>query len=255
MDKTENRVILNANSISKSYGAHDVLKDISLEVHAGEVIALIGPSGAGKSTFLRCLNYLERPTSGGLTLDGEQVFRNPLNPSKQELVQLRRRLGMVFQSFNLFPHLSVLQNIVLAQTLNGKRSKQEAEEYAMKLLTQVGLPDKASAKPSQCSGGQQQRIAIARALALDPEIMLFDEPTSALDPEIADEVLKVMRDLAETGMTMIVVTHEMRFAERVADRVLLLDGGRILEEGTPEQVFTNPTQERTKTFLQAVLNR
>nr|WP_309298595.1 amino acid ABC transporter ATP-binding protein [Arthrobacter mangrovi] len=252
---TENRVLLNANSISKSYGANDVLKGISLEVHAGEVIALIGPSGAGKSTFLRCLNYLERPTSGGLTLDGEQVFKNPLNPSKHELVQLRRRVGMVFQSFNLFPHLSVLQNIVLAQTLNGKRSKQEAEEYAMKLLAQVGLPDKASAKPSQCSGGQQQRIAIARALALDPEIMLFDEPTSALDPEIADEVLKVMRDLAETGMTMIVVTHEMRFAERVADRVLLLDRGRILEEGSPEQVFTNPTQERTKTFLQAVLNR
>ncbi|GLB67165.1 amino acid ABC transporter ATP-binding protein [Arthrobacter mangrovi] len=255
MDMTENRVLLNANSISKSYGANDVLKGISLEVHAGEVIALIGPSGAGKSTFLRCLNYLERPTSGGLTLDGEQVFKNPLNPSKHELVQLRRRVGMVFQSFNLFPHLSVLQNIVLAQTLNGKRSKQEAEEYAMKLLAQVGLPDKASAKPSQCSGGQQQRIAIARALALDPEIMLFDEPTSALDPEIADEVLKVMRDLAETGMTMIVVTHEMRFAERVADRVLLLDRGRILEEGSPEQVFTNPTQERTKTFLQAVLNR
>jgi polar amino acid transport system ATP-binding protein len=255
MDKTENRVILNANSISKSYGANEVLKGISLEVQAGEVIALIGPSGAGKSTFLRCLNYLERPTSGGLTLDGEQVFNNPLNPSKHELVHLRRRVGMVFQSFNLFPHLSVLQNIVLAQTLNGKRSKKEAEECAMKLLKQVGLPDKASAKPSQCSGGQQQRIAIARALALDPEIMLFDEPTSALDPEIADEVLTVMRDLAEIGMTMIVVTHEMRFAERVADRVLLLDRGSILEEGTPQHVFTNPTHERTKTFLQAVLDR
>lgn len=255
MEKVTNRVILNAEAITKSYGGNDVLKGISLEVYAGEVIALIGPSGAGKSTFLRCLNYLEEPTSGGLTIDGEEVFVDPLNPTKEELVQLRRRVGMVFQSFNLFPHLSVLQNIVLAQTLNGKRSKKEAEEYAMKLLAQVGLPDKASAKPSECSGGQQQRIAIARALALDPEVMLFDEPTSALDPEIADEVLKVMRDLAEAGMTMIVVTHEMKFAERVADRVLLLDGGVILEEGPPSQLFTNPTQERTKSFLQAVLNR
>ena len=255
MDQTSNRVILQADSIAKSYGGHDVLKGISLDVHQGEVIALIGPSGAGKSTFLRCLNYLEQPSSGGLRLDGESVFADPLRPSKDELVALRRRVGMVFQSFNLFPHLSVLKNIILAQKLNGQRSSAEAEEYALKLLGRVGLPDKGGAKPSQCSGGQQQRIAIARALALDPEVMLFDEPTSALDPEIADEVLKVMRDLAEGGMTMIVVTHEMKFAERVADRVLLLDQGRILEEGPPEQLFTNPTQERTKTFLQAVLNR
>src|SRR5919205_1440298 len=255
MDKSGNRVILKADSISKSYGGHDVLKGISLDVHAGEVIALIGPSGAGKSTFLRCLNYLERPTSGNLMLEGEPVFADPLKPSKNELISLRRHVGMVFQSFNLFPHLTVLKNIVLAQKLNGQRSTAEAEEYAHKLLGQVGLPDKGPFKPSQCSGGQQQRIAIARALALDPAVMLFDEPTSALDPEIADEVLKVMRDLALAGMTMIVVTHEMKFAERVADRVLLLDQGRILEEGTPEQLFTNPTHERSKSFLQSVLNR
>lgn len=254
-DKSQNRVILQAEAITKSYGGNDVLKGLSLDVHQGEVIALIGPSGAGKSTFLRCLNYLERPTSGSLRLDGQSVFANPLKPTNDELVSLRRRVGMVFQSFNLFPHISVMKNIVLAQTLNGMRKRAEAERVAQKLLEQVGLPDKGSAKPSQCSGGQQQRIAIARALALDPEVMLFDEPTSALDPEIADEVLKVMRDLAEGGMTMIVVTHEMKFAERVADRVLLLDHGRILEEGTPEQVFRNPTQERTKTFLQAVLDR
>ncbi|RGE23686.1 amino acid ABC transporter ATP-binding protein [Leucobacter sp. wl10] len=255
MDTSSNRIILQADTITKSYGGDDVLKGVSLDVHQGEVIALIGPSGAGKSTFLRCLNYLERPTSGGLRLEGQEVFADPLKPGKDELVALRRRVGMVFQSFNLFPHLSVLKNIVLAQRLNGRRSTAEAEEYALRLLGQVGLPDKGAAKPSQCSGGQQQRIAIARALALDPEVMLFDEPTSALDPEIADEVLKVMRELAEGGMTMIVVTHEMKFAERVADRVLLLDQGRILEEGTPQQLFKNPTQERTKTFLQAVLNR
>jgi len=255
MDKSDNRVILRADSISKSYGGHEVLKGISLDVHAGEVIALIGPSGAGKSTFLRCLNYLERPSGGSLTLEGESVFADPLKPSKNELVSLRRHVGMVFQSFNLFPHLSVLKNIVLAQKLNGQRSTAEAEEYALKLLTQVGLPDKGSARPSECSGGQQQRIAIARALALDPAVMLFDEPTSALDPEIADEVLTVMRDLAVAGMTMIVVTHEMKFAERVADRVLLLDQGSILEEGTPEQLFTNPTHERSKSFLRSVLNR
>lgn len=255
MDQPRDDILLQAKSISKSYKENDVLKDISLNVKSGEVIALIGPSGAGKSTFLRCLNYLERPNSGTLSLGGAPVFTDPLNPSNQELVALRRRVGMVFQSFNLFPHLTVLKNIALAQVLNGKRSSTEATDHALELLKQVGLPDKGHAKPAECSGGQQQRIAIARALALDPEIMLFDEPTSALDPEIADGVLKVMRDLAEAGMTMIVVTHEMRFAERVADRVLLLDQGRILEEGPPKRLFSNPTQERTKTFLQAVLNR
>jgi polar amino acid transport system ATP-binding protein len=183
------------------------------------------------------------------------MFRDPLNPSKQELIDLRRRVGMVFQSFNLFPHLSVLKNIVLAQKLNGKRDLKDAERIAHELLEKVGLPDKANAKPSECSGGQQQRIAIARALALDPEVMLFDEPTSALDPEIADGVLRVMRDLADSGMTMLVVTHEMRFAEKVADRVMLLDGGVILEEGRPSELFKNPQKDRTKSFLQAVLHR
>jgi polar amino acid transport system ATP-binding protein len=248
-------VLLRADAITKTYGENEVLKGISVDVRPGEVIALIGPSGAGKSTFLRCLNYLERPTGGQLELGGTPMFRDPLNPSKQELIDLRRRVGMVFQSFNLFPHLSVLKNIVLAQKLNGKRDLKDAERIAHELLEKVGLPDKANAKPSECSGGQQQRIAIDRALALDPEVMLFDEPTSALDPEIADGVLRVMRDLADSGMTMLVVTHEMRFAEKVADRVMLLDGGVILEEGRPSELFKNPQKDRTKSFLQAVLHR
>lgn len=248
-------VLLDAESIKKSFKDNEVLKGITLKVHAGEVIALIGPSGAGKSTFLRCLNYLERPTGGSLSLDGEVAFTDPLRPTKAELLRLRRRVGMVFQSFNLFPHLSVIRNIVLAQKLNGLRSTKEAENYALELLGQVGLADKAHAKPAECSGGQQQRIAIARALALDPELMLFDEPTSALDPEVGNDVLKVMRDLADRGTTMIVVTHEMKFAERVADRVLLLDRGGILEEGPPEQVFHNPSHDRTRSFLHAVLDR
>ncbi|MCU4298248.1 amino acid ABC transporter ATP-binding protein [Brevibacterium permense] len=252
---SEPRVLLDAESIEKSFKDNEVLKGITLKVHAGEVIALIGPSGAGKSTFLRCLNYLERPTGGSLSLDGAPAFTDPLGPTKAELLRLRRRVGMVFQSFNLFPHLSVLKNIVLAQKLNGLRGNLEAEEYARELLGQVGLDEKAHAKPAECSGGQQQRIAIARALSLDPELMLFDEPTSALDPEVGNDVLNVMRDLADRGTTMIVVTHEMRFAERVADRVLFLDRGGILEEGAPEQVFHNPSHERTREFLQAVLDR
>lgn len=255
MTAASNRVLLRADSIRKSFKGEDVLQGVSVDVHAGEVIALIGPSGAGKSTFLRCLNYLEQPTGGSLTLDGAPVFADPLRPAKSELLSLRRRVGMVFQSFNLFPHLSVMQNIAMAQRLNGLRSQREAEAYGLQLLESVGLPEKAHAKPSECSGGQQQRIAIARALALDPEIMLFDEPTSALDPEVGNDVLAVMRDLADKGMTMIVVTHEMRFAERVADRVLLLDRGKILEEGAPSRVFHEPQHERTRRFLHAVLDR
>lgn len=249
MEKSSNRVILEAKSVSKSYGDHQVLSEISLDVHAGEVIALIGPSGAGKSTFLRCLNYLERPTSGELRLDGAEVFVDPLKPSTAELVSLRRRVGMVFQSFNLFPHLSVLKNIVLAQTLNGMRSKAEAEQVAHKLLAQVGLPDKADAKPSQCSGGQQQRIAIARALALDPEVMLFDEPTSALDPELVGEVLATIRAIADAGQTMAIVSHEMNFVRNVAARVVFLEGGRILEDAAPERFFGADAQPRTRAFL------
>ncbi|TWH18717.1 amino acid ABC transporter ATP-binding protein [Prauserella rugosa] len=249
------RVLLRAEAIEKSFRGSTVLDGISMDVHAGEVIALIGPSGAGKSTFLRCLNYLEQPTSGHLSLDGEPVFADPLKPSKSELLSLRRRVGMVFQAFNLFPHLSVMENVTMAQRLNGRRAKDEAEEYALKLLSQVGVEEKAKARPSECSGGQQQRVAIARALSQDPDVMLFDEPTSALDPEVGNDVLKVMRDLADAGTTMIVVTHEMRFAERVADRVLLLDEGRILEEGPPTRVFHQPEHARTKRFLEAVLHR
>lgn len=251
----DSRILLRAESIEKKFQDNEVLKGISMNVHAGEVIALIGSSGAGKSTFLRCLNYLEQPTGGALSLDGEPVFANPLKPAKAELLKLRRRVGMVFQSFNLFPHLSVIENITMAQRLNGLRSKDEAEEYGLRLLDSMGLKEKAKARPSECSGGQQQRIAIARALSLDPELMLFDEPTSALDPEVGNEVLKVMRDLADAGTTMVVVTHEMRFAERVADRVLFLDQGVILEEGPPERVFGHPEYPRTRQFLQAVLNR
>lgn len=251
----DSRILLRADSIEKTFQDNEVLKGISMDVHAGEVIALIGSSGAGKSTFLRCLNYLEHPTGGTLNLDGEPVFANPLKPAKSELLKLRRRVGMVFQSFNLFPHLSVIENITMAQRLNGLRSRSEAEEYGLRLLDSMGLKEKAKARPSECSGGQQQRIAIARALSQDPELMLFDEPTSALDPEVGNEVLKVMRDLADAGTTMVVVTHEMRFAERVADRVLFLDQGTILEEGPPERVFGNPEHPRTRQFLQAVLNR
>lgn len=255
MELADRDILLQANSISKTFKQNDVLKGISMEVRSGEVIALIGPSGAGKSTFLRCLNYLDQPSGGELKLNGRRVFSNPSNPTKDELLSLRRRVGMVFQSFNLFPHMSVLANVTMAQRLNGKRDKAEAEEYARELLDKVGLLHKADAKPSECSGGQQQRIAIARALALDPEVILFDEPTSALDPEVADEVLGVMRKLASDGMTMIVVTHEMRFAERVADRVLLLDQGHILEEGPPSKVFGAAEKERTRQFLQAVWDR
>ncbi|GAA1210592.1 amino acid ABC transporter ATP-binding protein [Prauserella alba] len=249
------RILLKADAIEKTFRGNRVLDGISMDVHAGEVIALIGPSGAGKSTFLRCLNYLEQPTGGSLHLDGEPVFADPLKPAKSELLSLRRRVGMVFQTFNLFPHLSVVENVTMAQRLNGLRSTSEAEEYALKLLAQVGVEEKAEARPSECSGGQQQRIAIARALSQDPELMLFDEPTSALDPEVGNDVLRVMRDLADAGTTMIVVTHEMRFAERVADRVLLLDEGRILEEGPPERVFRHPEHARTSRFLHAVLDR
>lgn len=252
MKSKETGLLLEAGSIEKAFRANEVLKGISLNVKRGEVIALIGPSGAGKSTFLRCLNYLDRPTGGTLKFKGKDMFVDPLEPKKSELLTLRRRVGMVFQNFNIFPHLSVKKNVMLAQTLNGLRSKKDAEENAVRLLKKVGLEDKIDAKPSECSGGQQQRIAIARALALDPDVMLFDEPTSALDPEVGNEVLKIMRNLADSGMTMIVVTHVMSFAERVADRVLLLDQGKILEEGTPRDVFNNPTHERTRSFLQAV---
>lgn len=241
--------------LHKAYGDHTVLDDVSLEVSAGEVVALIGPSGAGKSTLLRCINYLEIPDAGSIELEGRQVAADTARPTRAELLAVRRKTGMVFQGFNLFPHLSVLRNITLGQELVLGRTSKAAEERARELLARVGLAEKADAKPTQCSGGQQQRIAIARALALDPVVMLFDEPTSALDPEVGVEVLKVMRELADQGMTMIVVTHEMSFARRVADHVAVLSQGAIIEQGAPELVFDAPRHPVTARFLDAVFDR
>ncbi len=224
------------------------LVDVSTAIAAGEVVVVIGPSGSGKSTFLRCLNRLEHADSGHILIDGIDV----LDP-KTDINKVRAEVGMVFQSFNLFPHKTVLQNVTLAQTVVRRRSKTEAHDKAMTLLTKVGLPDKVNAYPDQLSGGQQQRVAIARALAMDPKVMLFDEPTSALDPEMIGEVLDVMKTLAREGMTMVVVTHEMGFAREVADRVIFMDAGAIVEVGTPEHFFKNPTHDRTKLFLSQIL--
>ncbi len=247
--------LLRLRGISKTYGDHTVVDDVSLDVRAGEVVALIGPSGAGKSTLLRCINYLEQPTAGVIELEGQAIGANPPKLSSTELLALRRKVGMVFQGFNLFPHLSVERNITLAQELVLGRPRVEARQRAEELLTRVGLADKMHMRPAQCSGGQQQRIAIARALALDPLLMLFDEPTSALDPEVGLEVLAVMKEMAARGRTMVVVTHEMGFARHVADHVVLLADGRILESGHPEEIFSNPREERTRRFLEAVLDR
>lgn len=246
---------LELRGIRKEFNGQTVLSDVTLDVACGEVVAFIGPSGAGKSTLLRCVNYLEVPTEGELLLDGKPAVAIASRPTRQELTTLRRQVGMVFQSFNLFPHISVLRNIALPQERVLGRSREEAEVRAMELLTRVGLADKAHTKPTRCSGGQQQRIAIARALALDPSVMLFDEPTSALDPELGGEVLAVMQELAASGMTMLVVTHEMSFARRVSDRTVFMAGGKIVEQGPPDQVFGAPQHERTKKFLEAVLER
>ena len=225
-----------------------VLKGIDQHIARGEKVAVIGPSGSGKSTFLRCLNLLETPTEGTITVDGEEITAKGM-----DINRIRQKMGMVFQQFNLFPHKTVMGNITMAPMALKKISKEEAEAKAEELLKRVGLLDKADAYPAQLSGGQKQRIAIARALAMEPEIMLFDEPTSALDPEMVGEVLEVMTDLAKAGMTMVVVTHEMGFAREVSNRVLFMDGGYILEEGEPEQIFGNPQNERTKEFLRKVL--
>ncbi|CAH0418627.1 amino acid ABC transporter ATP-binding protein [Periweissella ghanensis] len=235
--------------LHKSYGDNEVLKGINLEVQENEVVVMIGPSGSGKSTFLRTLNKLEEPTAGSIAIDGIDLTAKETNLNK-----VRENIGMVFQHFNLFPHLTVLENVTLAPVELGKLTKDEANELGRQLLAQVGLADKADAKPTQLSGGQKQRVAIARALAMKPSIMLFDEPTSALDPEMVGEVLKVMRDLAEDGMTMIVVTHEMGFAKQVADRVVFFADGYIREEGTPDAVFNNPQDPRAQDFLNKVLN-
>ena len=250
-------VHLVASHVTKHFGGHKVLDDVSIDVTKGEVVSIIGPSGAGKSTFLRCINFLEVPSEGSISLDAltMSVVNGKLQNGAKDLAALRRKVGMVFQSFNLFPHLTALRNVTLPQERVLGRSRQEAQERAMDLLRRVGLESKAQSYPSQCSGGQQQRVAIARALALDPLLMLFDEPTSALDPEVGTEVLAVMRQLAEEGMTMLVVTHEMRFAQNVSDRVLVMVDGRIIEEGSPDVVLLAPQKERTQQFLKAVLRQ
>ncbi|AOK91338.1 amino acid ABC transporter ATP-binding protein [Paenibacillus sp. SEL1] len=235
-------------NLKKSYGSNQVLKGIDMQVREGEVVCVIGPSGSGKSTFLRCMNMLEEITAGEVIVDDYN-----LSDKNVDINKVRENIGMVFQHFNLFPHMTVLKNIMFAPTELGKQSKAEARETAMKLLDRVGLADKADALPGQLSGGQKQRVAIARALAMNPDIMLFDEPTSALDPEMVGEVLGVMKDLAREGMTMMIVTHEMGFAREVSDRVVFMDGGYIVEEGTPQEVFGNPKNERTISFLEKVL--
>jgi polar amino acid transport system ATP-binding protein len=240
--------VITVNHLSKSFGDHVVLRDINEHIAPGEKVVIIGPSGSGKSTFLRCMNLLERPTSGEILFDGQCITDGSVDINK-----MRMQMGMVFQHFNLFPHLTVLRNLTLAPTRLGLMKKDEAQDTAMQLLRRVGLEDKADSYPNQLSGGQKQRIAIVRALAMKPKMMLFDEPTSALDPEMVGEVLEVMKELAKDGMTMAVVTHEMGFAREVANRVLFMDGGIIQESGTPEEIFGNPQNPRTQSFLSKVL--
>ncbi len=245
-DKTD--VKISVKNLKKNFGSLEVLKDISLEVTEGEVVVLIGPSGSGKSTLLRCLNQLEKVTSGQIVVDGLDV-----TDKHTDINKVRENIGMVFQHFNLFNHLNVLKNMTLAPVHLKTLSKEEAKEKALQLLSRVGLADKAEAYPSQLSGGQKQRVAIARALEMNPDIMLFDEPTSALDPEMVGEVLAVMKELARDGMTMVVVTHEIGFAREVADRVIFMEGGYIVEEGTPDEVFNHAKEARTIDFLSKVL--
>ncbi len=235
-------------SLRKNFGKLEVLKGISEKIEQGEVISIIGPSGSGKSTFLRCLNLLERPTSGDVIFDGVSLTGRDV-----DINQHRQKMGMVFQLFNVFPHLTVLENVTLAQVLLKKRSKQAAKQYALELLARVGLTDKAEEHPRRLSGGQKQRLAIVRALAMDPEVMLFDEPTSALDPEMVGEVLQVIKDLVLVGMTCVIVTHEMGFAREVSSRVLFMDDGRIEEQGSPGEIFDSPKSPRTQAFLSKVL--
>ncbi len=240
--------MIDVKNLTKAFGDHMVLAGINEHIRKGEKVAVIGPSGSGKSTFLRCLNLLEQPTGGTITFEGVDI-----TDPKTDINKLRTRMGMVFQQFNLFPHLSVLENIRLAPVKLKLMTKEQAGEKALELLKRVGLPDKADAYPKQLSGGQQQRIAIARALAMNPDVMLFDEPTSALDPEMVGEVLEIMKELADDGMTMVVVTHEMGFAHSVATRVLFMDEGNIAEQGAPEGFFGNPQNPRLREFLSKVL--
>ena len=241
---SEDDVIVRIKDLHKSYGDLEVLRGIDIDVHRGEVVVVLGPSGSGKSTMLRCVNLLEKPTSGQIIFEGADITAKGV-----DINGVRAKLGMVFQQFSLFPHLSVKKNVMIAQQKVLKRSKEEAEQIAVQELGKVGLGDRVDFMPSQLSGGQQQRVAIARALAMNPHVMLFDEATSALDPELVRDVLAVMRDLARGGMTMIVVTHEMKFARDVADRVIFMDGGVVVEQGTPAEVFDHPKSERTREFL------
>ncbi len=240
--------MIDVKNLTKSFGKLEVLKGVSQHISKGERVVLIGPSGSGKSTFLRCLNLLETPTSGEIIFEGQ-----PITDEKCDINKIRQKMGMVFQHFNLFPNMTILKNITLAPVRTGLMNKEQAEKKARELLKRVGLEDKADSYPAQLSGGQKQRIAIVRALCMQPEVMLFDEPTSALDPEMVGEVLDVMKELAKSGMTMVCVTHEMGFAREVADRVLFMDEGKILEEGTPQEIFGNPKEQRTKDFLNKVL--
>ena len=243
-----NDVMISISNLRKSFGSLEVLKGIDIDVHRGEKVVVLGPSGSGKSTMLRCINALEVPDSGTITVDGVEVTNRRTN-----LNRLREHLGMVFQRFNLWPHKTVLENVMLGQMVVSGRSREEAKEKALQTLERVGLASKADDYPVRLSGGQQQRVGIARALAMDPKAILFDEPTSALDPELVGEVLAVMKSLADEGMTMVVVTHEIGFAREVADRVIFMDGGVIVEQGRPEDVLVNPREERTRTFLKRVL--
>ena len=240
--------MISVKNLRKVFGENEALKGVSVEINKGDVMCIIGPSGSGKSTFLRCLNLLERPDGGQVIFDGDDLMDRRVN-----LNQHRQKMGMVFQQFNLFPHMTVLENLTCAPMMLKKVSREDAEKTAMDYLQRVGLADRADARPNQLSGGQKQRIAIVRALCMEPEVMLFDEPTSALDPEMVGEVLDVMKKLAERGMTMVVVTHEMGFAREVGNRVLFMDNGLIVEEGTPEEIFEHPKSERLQSFLSKVL--
>ncbi|WP_204599625.1 ATP-binding cassette domain-containing protein [Clostridium pascui] len=240
--------MINVKNVSKTFGRLTVLNNISMEIKKGEIVAIIGPSGSGKSTLLRCMNLLETPTSGKIFIDEVDI-----TDKDTDIMAIRQRVGMVFQHFNLFPHMTVMENMIYAPTKVKKMSKSEAEDKAMKLLSQVGLSEKAAVYPATLSGGQKQRVAIARALAMDPEVILFDEPTSALDPEMVKEVLNVIKGLAGTGITMVLVTHEMGFAREVADRICFLDGGQIIEDDTPQVFFSKPKSDRAREFLEKVM--
>lgn len=239
---------IDINHLQKSYGSNNVLKDVNVSIKKGEIVTIIGPSGSGKSTLLRCINLLEKPTGGEILYKGENILTPGYN-----LPEFRTHVGMVFQQFNLFDNHDILSNCMVGQIQVLGRSKEEAEKIAIENLEKVGMKQFAHAKPSQLSGGQKQRVAIARAVSMNPEVMLFDEPTSALDPEMVGEVLKIMRELTETGLTMIIVTHEMKFAEEVSDRVIFMDQGVVAEEGSPNDIFNNPTKTRTKEFLQRII--